>query len=120
MNDRIELRSMRFSGRHGVLPAEATTAQPFEVDVVLELDLGPAGRSDDLGLTVDYGAVFRLAQEIVEGPHADLLETLAARIAAAVLATHEPVDAIIVRVRKLHPPFAGELAWAGVEIRRTR
>lgn len=120
MTDRIELRAMRFTGRHGVLPAEAATAQPFEVDVVLELDLHPAGRSDDLGLTVDYGAVFRLAQEVVEGPHADLLEALAARIAAAVLAAHEPVDAVTVRVRKTRPPLPGDLAWAGVEIRRTR
>jgi dihydroneopterin aldolase len=28
-------------------------AQPFEVDVVLELDLAPAGSHDDLARTVD-------------------------------------------------------------------
>jgi dihydroneopterin aldolase len=120
MTDRMELRAMRFTGRHGVLPTEAATPQPFEVDVVLELDLGPAGRSDDLALTVDYGAVWRLAQEVVEGPHTDLLEALAERIAGAVLVAHEPVAAVTVRVRKLRAPILGDLAWAGVEIRRTR
>ncbi len=120
MSDRIELRAMHFAGRHGVLPFEAVDAQPFEVDVVLELDLAPAGRADDLSRTVDYGAVFAAAREVVEGPHAALLETLAERIAAAVLAAHPPVAAAVVRVRKLRPPLPGELAWAGVEVRRTR
>ena len=88
MTDRIELRAMRFSGRHGVLPSEAREAQPFEVDVVLELDLGPAAATDDLARTVDYGQVFAIARDVVEGPHVDLVETLAERIAAIVLAEH--------------------------------
>jgi dihydroneopterin aldolase len=120
MSDRIELRAMRFEGRHGVLPEEAVEAQPFEVDVVLELALVGAGRADDLGRTVDYGALFRLAQEVVEGPHVALLETLAERIAAGVLAHHPRATAVTVRVRKMRPPLPGELAWAGVEIRRAR
>jgi dihydroneopterin aldolase/2-amino-4-hydroxy-6-hydroxymethyldihydropteridine diphosphokinase len=53
VTDRIELRGMRFAGRHGALPHEALETQPFEVDVVLELDLGPAGTTDDLARTVD-------------------------------------------------------------------
>ena len=36
MSDHIELRAMRFEGRHGVLPVEAVAPQPFEVDIVLE------------------------------------------------------------------------------------
>jgi dihydroneopterin aldolase len=120
VSDRIELRAMRFDGRHGALPFEATEPQPFEVDVVLELDLRPAGTADDLALTVDYGSVLAAARDVVEGPHVALIETLAARIAASVLAAHPAVEAVIVRVRKLRPPLPGALGWAGVEIRRTR
>lgn len=121
MTDRIELRGMRFEGRHGVLPAEAAEAQPFEVDVVLELDLAAAGTTDDLARTVDYGDVFRRSRAIVEqGPHAGLIETLAERIATDVLAAHPTVAAVTVRVRKLRAPLPGALAWAGVEIRRER
>lgn len=120
MTDRIELRAMRFSGRHGVLPSEAEEAQPFEVDVVLELGLIAAGQRDDLGRTVDYGMIFELARGVVEGPHVALLETLAERIAATVLAGHASVAAVTVRVRKMRPPLPGDLAWAGVEIRRAR
>lgn len=120
MSDRIELRAMRFAGRHGVLPHEADELQPFEVDVVVELALSAAARSDDLGRTVDYGAVFEIARGVVEGPHVALVESLAERIATGVLAAHPRVSAVTVRVRKMAPPLPGELAWAGVEIRRTR
>lgn len=120
MTDRIELRAMRFAGRHGVLAVEAERLQPFEVDVILELDLSSAGNTDDLSRTVDYGALFAAARDVVEGPHVALLETLAERIAAAVLAGSTPASAITVRVRKLEAPLPGELAWAGVEIRRSR
>jgi dihydroneopterin aldolase len=120
VTDRIELRAMRFAGRHGVLAVEAERLQPFEVDVILELDLSSAGTTDDLSRTVDYGALFAAARDVVEGPHVALLETLAERIAAAVLAGSTPASAITVRVRKLEAPLPGELAWAGVEIRRSR
>ncbi len=120
MSDRIELRAMRFSGVHGVQPAEHEVAQPFEVDVVLETDLVSAGATDALARTVDYGSVFAIARDVVEGPHVALIETLAQRIAAGVLAAHPPVGAVTVRVRKMRPPLPGELAWAGVAVRRTR
>ncbi len=118
--DRIELRGMHFAGRHGLKPEEREHPQPFEVDVVLELDLGVAGRTDDLAATVDYGRVFATAQETVEGPHVDLIETLAERIAAALLGDHPAVAAVTVRVRKPHAPLPGRFEWAGVEIRRER
>lgn len=120
MSDRIELRAMRFEGRHGALPDEQDRVQPFEVDVVLELALVGAGRADDLGRTVDYGAVFAIARDVVEGPHVKLIETLAERIAARVLAEHGRAAAVTVRVRKMEAPLPGTLAWAGVEVRRAR
>lgn len=121
MTDRIELRGMRFEGRHGVLPEEATETQPFDVDVVLELSLAAAGTTDDLGRTIDYGDVFRRARAIVQdGPHVALIETLAERIASDVLVAHPAAAAITVRVRKPRAPLPGEFDWAGIEIRRER
>jgi 7,8-dihydroneopterin aldolase/epimerase/oxygenase len=120
VTDRIELRAMRFAASHGVLPFEAERRQPFEVDVVVELDLAPAGTADDLARTVDFGAVFAAARSVVEGSRVALVETLAERIAAAVLAGSPAATAVTVRVRKPEAPLPGELAWAGVEIRRSR
>ncbi len=117
--DRIELRGLRVMGAHGVLPEEQERAQPFEVDLDLEVDLSSAGRSDSLGDTVDYGAVAEAVAGVVGGAHSDLLEHLAERIAGAALAAGAPLaSGVTVTVRKLRPPLALDLSSAGVTVRR--
>lgn len=134
MTDTIELRGLRGLGRHGVLDEERLRAQPFEVDLDLEVDLRPAGRTDDLDDTVDYGAVTESVLAVIEGEHCDLLEHLAERIAVAALtaggtgsaaatgpaATGPLVTAVTVWVRKLRPPVPADMASAGVRIHRRR
>ena len=66
MSDRIILDAMVFQGTHGVYAEEQQTPQPFEVDVELALNLQPAGLSDDLEQTIDYGRVFDTCRQIVE------------------------------------------------------
>jgi 7,8-dihydroneopterin aldolase/epimerase/oxygenase len=109
--DRLSLRGMRFSARHGVLPHEKVEAQPFEVDVVLHADLSRAAETDALADTVDYSALHELVGAIVTGPSFGLIEGLAGAIARAVLAATDPalVDAVEVRVRKPQAPLEGEL-----------
>ncbi len=99
-HDRILLEGMIFHGHHGTLPAERELGQPFMVDVELRLDLRPAGLSDDLAKTVDYGEVHRLAKQIVEGEPAGLTETVAERIANATLEEYPLVDVVRVKVKK--------------------
>jgi len=118
-SDRIELRGLRALGTHGALAQEQERAQPFEVDLDVELDLGPAGRSDDLADTVDYGSVVGLVADVVSGEPAALLEHLAQRIADGVLADGR-VDAVVVTVRKLRPPVPADLDHVAVTIRRAR
>jgi 7,8-dihydroneopterin aldolase/epimerase/oxygenase len=120
MTDRIVLANMRFDGRHGDHEWERAQPQPFEVDVELELDLRPAGESDNLGTTVDYGRVFDLVREIVESRTFHLLEAIAQTIADEVLAAFPSVDEIRVRVRKPKVKLSGALDYAGVEISRSR
>jgi dihydroneopterin aldolase len=133
--DTIQLRGLRVVGRHGLLPEEKERAQPFEVDLDLEVDLSRAGVTDALGDTVDYGAVVDAVVAVVAGEHSDLLEHLAERIATAAMAaaiaapgpgpaesagSGPAVEAVTVTVRKLRPPVAADLASAGVRIRRGR
>lgn len=119
--DRILLEGMRFFGYHGTLPEERTLGQPFVVDVELQCDLRAAGSSDDLGLTVDYSEVYRQARAIVEGEAVNLTETVAERIAAAVLERHDRVRAVRVRVAKPHVRLGDTvLAGSAVEIVRRR
>jgi len=119
--DRILLEDMVFYGHHGTLTAENELGQPFVVSVELRLDLRPAGSSDDLTKTVDYGEVHRMARGIVEGPPVQLIETLAERIASGTLDQHPAVEAVKVRVAKPHVRLANTvLAGSAVEIVRRR
>lgn len=118
MGDRIELRGLRALGVHGVLPEERARPQPFEIDLDVVADLGPAGRSDDLAQTVDYAALADAATRVVTGERHALLERLAERIAEEVCGVDSRVVSVTVAVRKLRPPVAFDLASAGVRITR--
>lgn len=115
--DRIELVGLRARGRHGVLPAERADGQVFVVDATLEVDTRPAAASDDLADTVDYSDLAHRLVAVVSGEPADLIETVAQRLAdvcladprvrAVEIALHkpeapvgQPVDDVVVRVRR--------------------
>jgi dihydroneopterin aldolase len=100
MIDRIILEGMTFHGRHGTLPVERDLGQRFVVDVELFADLRQAGLSDDLSKTIDYGEVHRHARRITEGEPVNLIETVAEKIAAAVLETSSLIESVRVRVSK--------------------
>lgn len=104
MADRIELYGLRAKGFHGVFDFERREGQEFVVDLVLHVDTSAAAASDDLADTVHYGVIAQQVHDVVAGEPVDLIETLAARIAAAVLA-HEAVEAVDVAVHKPQAPI---------------
>jgi dihydroneopterin aldolase len=120
VTDRIELRGLRLAALVGALPEEHDRPQPVEVDLDVEADLAPAGRSDDLGDTIDYGALCAVVEAEAAAGHVLLLERLAERLAAAVLRADPRVAAVTVAVRKLRPPVPQLLDTSGVRIRRSR
>lgn len=113
--DRIRLNEMVFYGYHGVRPEERALGQRFVVSVELCLDLKEAGLTDDLSRTVNYSEVFAAAREVVTGPPCMLIETVAERIAARLLAEHEAVTAVAVNVKKPAAPIA-EAVLGSVEV----
>ena len=121
-DDRLSLIGMRFLGRHGVIPEEKVSEQPFEVDLVLHADLSAAAERDELSATVDYGAMFDLVREIVEDRSFDLIEALAGAIASAVLEATDPgrVSAVEVRVRKPEAPIDGDFDTVEAALVRRR
>lgn len=116
MSDLIKLRGVTVEACHGVLPEEKTTPQPFLLDIDLEIDLGPAGGSDDLADSVSYAAVAHRATEVVAAPPVDLIETLAERVAQACLTQSGSVEAATVTVHKPRAPIG--LPFADVAVTR--
>lgn len=118
--DVIELRGLRVVGICGALPEERERAQPLEIDLDVEADLAPSGRTDALDDTIDYGALCDVVAGVVADGTPQLLEHLAAVIADAVLAVDDRIAAVTVGVRKLRPPVPHQLSTAGVRIERRR
>jgi 7,8-dihydroneopterin aldolase/epimerase/oxygenase len=119
MADKLLLEDVRFYGHHGVSKAEQTVGVWFSVDAELAVDLAAAAVSDDLGATVDYGAVARRIVEIGTEGRVNLIERLAGLIAQALLREF-PTREVRVRVRKLTPPLSGLVGTPAVELVRSR
>ena len=117
--DRIVLSGLRIRGHHGVYEHERRDGQDFVVDVTVWLDLATAGDSDDLADTLDYGALARRVAAIVAGPPANLIETVAVRVADEVL-TDVRVAAVEVTLHKPQAPIPLEFADVAVVVHRAR
>jgi len=115
--DRILVSGLREMGVHGALAEEQERAQPFQVDLELLVDLAPAGASDDLADTVDYGAIIEAVSQVVTSEHHQLLEKLATRI-ADVCKADPRVQGVVVDVRKLEPPVRAQVDNVGVRLER--
>ena len=83
--DRLAVLGIEAIGHHGVLDFERRDGQLFKVDLALGLDTRPAARSDDLQDTVDYGTLVDRVRAAVESDPVDLIETVAQRIADAIV-----------------------------------
>jgi 7,8-dihydroneopterin aldolase/epimerase/oxygenase len=92
----VELAGLEIPGRHGVEDWERETEQPFVYDLELEL---PEPAADEIERTVDYREVVALVREVSEGRQFQLLESMAAAVAEA-LVERLPVERARVRVRK--------------------
>lgn len=117
--DRISLRGVRAFGHHGVLAEEKRDGQEFVVDVVLHLDLAPAGTSDDLARTVNYAEVGADVVARIEGPSLDLIESLAEQVAGDALA-RPGVHTVEVTVHKPSAPVGVPFGDVTVSVERRR
>ncbi|GGN34036.1 dihydroneopterin aldolase [Actinoplanes campanulatus] len=119
MTGRITLSGLRARGNHGVYDFERAEGQDFVVDVTLELDLGPAARSDDVTDTVHYGELATALVGVLTGEPVNLLERLADRLLDVCLADPR-VESAEVTVHKPQAPIPHEFADVAVTLRRDR
>jgi dihydroneopterin aldolase len=115
-SDAILLEGIQVAAAIGVTAAERRLCRPVRIDLEVGRDLEPAGRSDAIRHTLDYGDIYRVVEEVAGGREHKLVEALAQRIAEAILSGFL-VDWVTVTVRKAKP-IAGALDWAGVRVTR--
>ena len=120
MSDQIFVHGLLLHAYHGVAEHEARVGQSFTLDIVLELDLDEASRSDKLADTASYDDIVDLIREAFCGTRYRLVEAAAGAVAEAVLARFEQVTAIRVTIHKPHAPIAATFDDVGVSIFRSR
>ena len=120
MTDAVFVSGLSLHAYHGVMQHEAKVGQTFNLDLVLDIDLTEASRSDKLADTVGYDPVVDVASEAFRARRYRLVEAAAGAVAEAVLARFEQVTAIRVTIHKPHAPIAATFDDVGVAISRTR
>jgi len=118
--DKIFLKEMVFYAYHGAFAAEKELGQRFIVDVEMDVNLQPAGISDDLTLTVHYGEVYEIVKKVITEAKYDLIETVGEKIAQQILDYASIVTQVKVLIKKPEVPIAGVLDYAAIQIVRGR
>jgi dihydroneopterin aldolase/2-amino-4-hydroxy-6-hydroxymethyldihydropteridine diphosphokinase len=112
---RLILSGLTAFGYHGNNPAERKLGQTFTADLEVTVDTRKAALTDRIEDTISYPLLEKTARQVLEGEPANLLETVAERIATAIL-EHRQVSRVTVRVSK-RPPLPNLNAFT-VEITR--
>ncbi len=99
---RLILSGLTAFGYHGNKPAERKLGQTFTADLEVTIDTRKAAASDRIEDTISYPLLEKTARQILERNPANLLETVAERIATAIL-KHPEVSQVTVRVSKRPP-----------------
>ncbi|MGA3309086.1 MAG: dihydroneopterin aldolase [Xanthobacteraceae bacterium] len=120
MSDAIFVNGLVLHAYHGVMPHEAKVGQPFRLDLVLDIDLAEASRTDTLNATVSYETLVKIASAAFCTRRYRLVEAAAGAVADAVLARYPQARGVRVTVRKPHAPIAATFDDVGVIITRVR
>ena len=115
MTTAIELAGLELFGYHGVEEEERRTGQRFVFDVRAELREHPA--ADRIEDAVDYRKIAACVQEVFEAEQVQLLETLAASVADALL-RRLPLARVSVRVAKPDVRLEQPVAHSAVVVER--
>jgi dihydroneopterin aldolase len=118
--DSIFLTGLALHAYHGVMPHERKVGQSFKLDILLDIDLGEASRSDRLAHTVSYDQVAEVASEAFCARPYQLIEAAAGAVIDALLKRFSRVAGVRLTVHKPHAPIAATFDDVSVTIARTR
>ena len=120
MSDSVFINGLVLHAYHGVMPHEGKVGQPFILDLVLDIDLANAVKSDKLADTVSYDAVVGVVGRTFTGKRYRLVEAAAGAVADAVLENFPRIQSLRITVRKPHAPVAAVFTDLGVTLVRAR
>ena len=81
---KIIIENLVFKGIHGLTEKEKISSQKFILNIELETDkIIP--KNDSIEETIDYRKIRDIAENVILGPHRNLLETISMQIAERIL-----------------------------------
>jgi dihydroneopterin aldolase len=117
LSDVIRIEGLRLWAHVGVLERERLLGQWFELDITLRHDLSAAGRTDDLGRSLDYAEAIRALQVQARELRCLTIEHYAERVMDRLEDLYGPVPLQVV-VGKCRAPVPGFDGRVSVERRR--
>jgi dihydroneopterin aldolase len=118
-SDQIEICGLEVFAYHGAYASEQVQGQRFRLDIVLDVDMHIAARTDELRDALDYSRVVDDVAHVVRATRFHLLEALASRIADHLLG-YPRVAATVVRITKPDVELNESVSEVAVTVRRAR
>ena len=100
----IDIKGLKVSACHGVLPQEKTNPQPFVFDICIDCDTSSAAKSDDVNDTVNYAEVCEIITRFCKENSFNLIERLAYGAAFTIVKKYAMITAAEVTVHKPQAP----------------
>lgn len=116
--DKIFIKDLEIYGYHGVYEEEKRIGQKFLISAELFLDLSPAGKSDDLSKTVNYGHLSHELEREFNKNKYDLIEKAAEELSKFILLNYMEVERVKITIKKPWAPIGKPIDYAAVEIDR--
>ena len=113
--DTIFISELKVKTKLGVPAWERMVAQTVILDIELGYDLVPAGKSDAIADTIDYGAVVARIHETLKQHSFQLVEALAEHVCQLIL---KEFGALSVKIKVAKPAILPGLKALGVVIER--
>ena len=112
------LKDLRVECIIGIYPHERAATQTVFLDLELDYDFGAPAATDAIADAVDYDRIAASVTELLQAARFQLIETMAERAAALLLARVPLATAVRIEVRKPAAVPAAACAFVRVERRR--
>jgi len=115
----INIVGLTFHAFHGVHATEREKGGKYVVQIEMLADVDDCCQTDDLADTVDYAAVSKRVEQVMNLPQ-NLIEKVTADIANALLNLDSRIVEIKVTVEKHYPPLHQNIEFTSTTITQSR
>ena len=116
--DEIHVENLEVFANHGVFPEENRLGQKFLLSLVMYVDARPAGKTDDLNLSVNYGEVSAFMTRWMQENTCRLIETAAEGLCEALLQEYPLLKGVTLELKKPWAPVGLPLETVSVKLTR--